>query len=213
VITKRYAITVSPSLTPAEWFFHVRNIADAVYQLGYQMRDFADVSEASREAVLAAKKLSRFTGLICHLNKAVDPRELRFCVEEYFRVREYSYEVKDLELSILAPNESRVFKVSVAETKAGDMKHYYFEFEPSVSPAYWYFHARNIAELMARNGYEMRDFHDGFILDRRQVLRAKELNFFEGFIYGNVPIKQDNVRVLLNKYLSKHGLSIGAFDL
>jgi hypothetical protein len=205
---KHYTISISPALTPAEWFFHVRNMQDEVYQLGYDMRDFADLNEDSRMRVLGAKTIKAFSGIVHHPEREADYSELKSCIEKYFKDRKYIHRIEMLDLNDPTKDEVKLLEIPRLTAVSGNAEHYYIEFEPSVSPAEWFFHIRNLADILASHGYEMRDFHDGFVLDREQILRVPQINFFEGFVYKAESINIDDMWQLVNVYFGRHNLTL-----
>lgn len=207
---KRYDISIEPPISPAEWFFHIRNIADEVYQLGYEMRDFHDADENGRQSILSAKKLDRFSGLMSHPEKALDQEEIDSRIHGYLKDRGYSQHFVVESLREPTGEELRLRDSSTLpiDSVDGEMTHYSIEFAPAITPAEWFFHVRNMAELLAIYGYNMRDFRDGFVLDRELILEASAIDFFEGFIDKDGSINLEEVWNLVDIYLKKHGLTL-----
>ncbi len=204
---KHYSITITPTVTPAEWFFHVRNIQDAVYQAGYDMRDTNDSDENGRLNILGMSSIDKFEGVVDRKGDPLDEQELRQIVEAYTLDREAAFTVSDMVFrDVDAPFEP-------IRTDGKNTAHYSIEVEPQLDPASWFFHVRSLAEYMAALGYCLDDFRDGDVLDREAVIKTGSQTGFEGFLRSDLSLDQPAIESHVRDYLDKHKLKLLQFSL
>ena len=204
---KHYSITIAPALTPSEWFFHVRNMRDEVYQAGYNMIDEHDCDEKSRLSILSMPEISKLEGIISNESKVIDKTEFRRIIEAYLQKQGNKITIEDMSFDDSS-------KETVLPKKAGKIsKHYSIVIEPALSAAEWFFHVRSLAEHVAESGYYLDDFRDGYILDRQSVLTGQAHAVFEGFVSSDTPIATKTIENHVINYLSTHRLTLVEMSL
>jgi hypothetical protein len=195
----KYTISLESELTPAQWFFHVRNIQDNANEQGYLMQDDCDRDEVGRLSVLGSSGSSQLKGTIAGA-KPLSPHALRQLIDEYINSRKFDISVMDVGL------RKSQYLVEWPMKDNRQPSHYSIVFKPSMAAANWFVHVRNLADFMAPLGYKLEDFRDGYILDRQTILTDGPHDCFEGFARSNLLFDPAALEPHVSQYLAHHGL-------